>query len=71
MAGAADGNEMLPDTGDTRTDPSQMTGAEGEQPGYNHLKSTGAFEASLETPIEHASDRRDAVMEHLSTGRAS
>lgn len=48
-----------------------VTGPEGEQPGYTHLKSGEAFEASLDTLIEHAYDRRDAVVDNLSSGRGS
>lgn len=47
-----------------------VTGPEGEQPGYTHLKSVEAFETSLDALIEHAYGRRDAVVEYLSTGRA-
>lgn len=48
-----------------------VTGSEGEQAGYTHLKSAEAFETSLDALIEHAYGRHDAVMEYLSAGRAS
>jgi spore coat protein CotH len=48
-----------------------VTGPEGEQAGYTHLKSAEAFETSLDALIEHAYGRHDAVTEYLSAGRAS
>lgn len=48
-----------------------VIGAEGEQPGYTNLDSPEAFEASLETLIEHAYARHDAVMDYLATGEAA
>lgn len=48
-----------------------VTGPDGEQAGYTHLKNAEAFDASLDTLIEHAYDRHDAVMDFLSTERTS
>ena len=48
-----------------------VIGPDGEQAGYTHLRSAEAFEASLDELIEHAYDRHDAVMDYLSTERAS
>ena len=47
-----------------------VTGPDGEQAGYTHLRSAEAFEASLDALIEHVYDRHDAVMDYLSTERA-
>lgn len=46
-----------------------VTGPDGEQAGYTHLKNAGAFDASLDALIDHAYDRHDAVMDFLSTER--
>lgn len=46
-----------------------VTGPDGEQAGYTHLKNTEAFDTSLDALIEHAYDRHDAVMDYLSTER--
>ena len=48
-----------------------VTGPDGEQAGYTHLKSAEAFDISLDALIEHAYDRHDAVMDYLSTERTS
>ena len=46
-----------------------VTGPDGEQAGYTHLKNAEAFDTSLDALIEHVYDRHDAVMDYLSTER--